>query len=207
MRDALVASVAWTLPPVSRHSRYVSTVPKASSPRAAQSADLGVFLQQPRELGAGEIGIEQKPGPGGEGRLEPVAFEARANVGGATILPDDGAMDRASGAAVPQQRGFALIGDADSGDILGAGAGLAHGSPAGLERRRPEVLGLVLDLAAGRKMLGKFLLGERRDRRIGAKQDGPRRGRALVDRKDVGRHLFPSHGGRRATRPIATVKS
>ena len=35
VREALVASVAWTLPPVRRHNRNVSIVPKASSPRLA----------------------------------------------------------------------------------------------------------------------------------------------------------------------------
>ncbi len=93
--------------------------------------------------------------------------------------------------AVPQQRGLALIGDADGDDVFGAGAGFAHGGAAGFERRRPQVLGLVLDLAVGREMLGKLLLGERRDRGVGAEQDGPRRGRALVDREDVGRHRLP----------------
>src|SRR5688572_23033650 len=38
VRDALVTSVACTAPPVSRHSRYESTVPNASSPAAAAAA-------------------------------------------------------------------------------------------------------------------------------------------------------------------------
>jgi hypothetical protein len=37
VREALVASVACTLPPVSRHSRKESMVPNASSPRSAAS--------------------------------------------------------------------------------------------------------------------------------------------------------------------------
>ncbi len=37
VREALLASVAWTLPPVSRHSRKLSIVPKASSPRSARA--------------------------------------------------------------------------------------------------------------------------------------------------------------------------
>ena len=36
VRLALVASVAWTAPPVSRHSRKQSIVPQASSPRSAR---------------------------------------------------------------------------------------------------------------------------------------------------------------------------
>ena len=37
VREALVASVACTRPPVSRQSRKLSTVPKASSPRSARA--------------------------------------------------------------------------------------------------------------------------------------------------------------------------
>ena len=37
VREALVKSVAWTFPPVSRHSSQVSTVPNSSSPRRARS--------------------------------------------------------------------------------------------------------------------------------------------------------------------------
>ena len=37
VREALVASVQWRPPPVSRHSRKVSTVPKASSPASARA--------------------------------------------------------------------------------------------------------------------------------------------------------------------------
>ena len=37
VRAALVASVAWTAPPVRRQSRKLSTVPKASSPASARA--------------------------------------------------------------------------------------------------------------------------------------------------------------------------
>ena len=43
VRAALVASVAWTRPPVSRHSRKLSTVPKASSPRSARARASGTL--------------------------------------------------------------------------------------------------------------------------------------------------------------------
>jgi len=43
VRAALVASVACTLPPVSRHRRKLSTVPKASSPRSARARAPGTL--------------------------------------------------------------------------------------------------------------------------------------------------------------------
>ena len=151
----------------------------------------GHVLQQPCELGAGEIWIENKPGLGRECRLMAVRFQLRAQIGGATVLPDDGAMQRAAGRPLPQQRGLALIGDADRGDVARGRIGLAQGSAAGGKRRRPEILGIVLDLAVSRKMLREFLLRDGRDGSIGAKQNRPRRRRALVDGKNVGWQRIP----------------
>src|SRR4029450_12849346 len=66
VREALVASVACTLPPVSRHSRKESIVPNASLPASAVPARRRAppprhVVQQPRHLGPGEIGIDQQP--------------------------------------------------------------------------------------------------------------------------------------------------
>ena len=41
VREALVASVAWTLPPVRFQMSQLSTVPKSSSPRLARAAAPG----------------------------------------------------------------------------------------------------------------------------------------------------------------------
>ena len=148
---------------------------------------------EPSELGAGEIRIEQKSGPGREQALAAAGFEPFAKFGGAAILPDDRAVDGAAAGAVPQQRGFALIGDADGGDLARGGAGAAQRAAAGRKRRRPQVFGVVLDLAVGREMLRKLLLRKRRDRGVGAKQNGARGRRALVDRQHI-RHRLPPLG-------------
>jgi hypothetical protein len=144
--------------------------------------------QQPGELGAGKIRIEQQAGLGGEERLVTGGAKLFAQRRGAPVLPDDGAMHRAPGGALPQQRRLALVGDADGNDIARAGIGVAQHGAAGGKRRRPQIFRLVLDLAVGRKMLREFLLGNRRDRGVGAKQHGARRGRALVDRQYVRCH-------------------
>ena len=188
VRDALVASVACTLPPVSRHKRYVSTVPNANSPRAARIANVRRAVQQPGELGAGEIRIEQQPGLPREFGFMARGLEARAKIRRAPVLPDDGAMHRAPGGAVPQQRGLALIGDADGDDVARSRAGLLHGAAATRDRRRPQIFRLVLDLAVGGEMLREFLLRKSRDRGVGPEQAGPGRGRALVDAQDIRCH-------------------
>jgi hypothetical protein len=121
----------------------------------------------------------------------PVGPQPRAKTGSPPVLPDDRAMHGPAGRAVPNDSGLPLIGDTDGRDVFGACAGIAHSASGGLERRRPQILRLVLDLAVGRKMLRKLALGERCDRRIGAEKNGPRRGRALVDRQHVRGHALP----------------
>ncbi len=108
-------------------------------------------------------------------------LEPRTKIRRAPVLPDDGAMYGAAGRAVPQQRGLALVGDADGDDVARTRAGLLHGAAATRDRRRPQIFRLVLDLAVGGEMLREFLLRESRDRGVGPEQAGPGRGRALVD--------------------------
>ena len=62
MREALVASVDMHVPPVSRQIRKLSTVPKASSPRFGPRAGARHIVEDPGDLGAGEIGVEQQAG-------------------------------------------------------------------------------------------------------------------------------------------------
>src|SRR5262249_41557891 len=139
---------------------------------------------------AGEIRIEQKTGLCGKRGLVSLRLEPRAKISGPPVLPDDCAMHGPSGGAVPNKRGLSLIGDADRHDVLGACAGIAHGALGGLERRRPQILRLVLDLAVSREMLRKLALSKRRDRGVGAEKNGPRRGRALVDRQHISGHAL-----------------
>src|SRR4029079_14893509 len=86
----------------------------------------------------------------------------------------------------PHHGGLALVGDADRGDILGGGAGLLQRLAADRHRRGPDVLGLVLDPAGGRKMLRKLLLRGGGDRDVAAEHDGARGGGALIDGQDEG---------------------
>ena len=46
-----------------------------------------------------------------------LCFELLAESGGAAILPDDGVVDGLAGCAVPDDGGFALVGDADGGNV------------------------------------------------------------------------------------------
>ena len=123
VRLALVASVACTRPPVSRQSSQVSTVPKASRPAAAAARAPGTLSSSQASLVAEKYGIEQQAGARGDQRLVAGLAQRGAGGGGAAVLPDDGVVDRLAGGAVPDQRGLALVGDADGRDVGGGGAG------------------------------------------------------------------------------------
>jgi hypothetical protein len=45
-------------------------------------------------------------------------FQPQALIGGAPVLPDDRGMDGFAGLPVPDDGGFALVGDADRGNLL-----------------------------------------------------------------------------------------
>ena len=74
-------------------------------------------VENPFDLGAGEIGIEQKPGGVAHHVLMAIIAQNLANLGGAAVLPDDGVVDGAAGGFIPDHGGFALIGDADASNI------------------------------------------------------------------------------------------
>src|SRR3954465_16050929 len=61
----------------------------------------GDVLQDPGELGAGEVGVEHQAGALAEERLATLALQAVAEAGGAAVLPDDGVGDGLAGPAVP----------------------------------------------------------------------------------------------------------
>ena len=73
-------------------------------------------------------------------------------------MPNDSAMDRLSGRAVPNNCGLALICNADSGDICGRYAAITHDFAACCDGGCPEVLWFMFDPTGMGKMLRKFLL-------------------------------------------------
>ena len=92
--------------------------------RAKEQITIGRFLaralnsvEDPFHLGAGKIGIEQKTGLRGEHRLMAAAAQSLANIGCAAVLPDNRLMDRLAGVFIPDHRGFALVGNANGGNV------------------------------------------------------------------------------------------
>src|SRR5712671_5820944 len=185
VRAALVASVACTWPPVSRQSRNVSIVPKASRP--ARAFDM---VEEPGDLRGREIGIEQQSRALRDHRLVAGLLQRRAGVGRAAILPDNRIVDRPATRAIPHHRGLALIGDSDRCDMARGGAGLRERGAHSCDDARPDLLRIVLDMTRRRIDLAKLLLCNCNRHQRAIEQDGAARGRALIDREKKVSHAL-----------------
>ena len=119
VRLALVTSVACTRPSVSCHSSQLSTVPTASSPASARARQSGQFAQPSGDLGGAEVRVQRQARARAHlGLKVPGLAQGLAEIGGgAAVLPDDGAGQRAAAGAFPQHHGLALVGDADGGHV------------------------------------------------------------------------------------------
>jgi hypothetical protein len=141
----------------------------------AQAVDL---VQQPAQLGAGEVGGQRQAGPAAEEVfVRAQGVEDRAGTG---VLPDDRVVHRAAGVPLPDDRGLALVGDPDGGEVAPLG-GLGDDPP----DVGPDLLGVVLDPARPGEDLAVLPLGDRHDLAAGVEDDAARRGGALIDRGDV----------------------
>src|SRR5689334_21377264 len=92
-------------------------------------------------------------------------------------------MYRRGGFPIPNDGGFALIGDADRGDVGGA-ADLLNRVAANLERRRPDLLRIMFDPTWLRKVLRQLDLRCCPWVEIEIERDGARRCGALVNGED-----------------------
>ena len=81
------------------------------------SACTGNVVQQPAQLGGRKIRVQPQAGALLYQRLSALLSPLLAHRLGAPILPDDGVVQRQTGSAVPQQSGFALVGDAHAANV------------------------------------------------------------------------------------------
>ena len=78
----------------------------------------GDMIQHPLDLGAAEVGIGAQTCHRTDVLPMPGALQLLAQPRRATALPDDGITDRTSACPLPQDRGLALVGDADPRNLL-----------------------------------------------------------------------------------------
>ena len=148
-------------------------------------AGAGDVVQDPADLGAGEVGGQREADLRPEAVLAALLGELVDEDVGAGVLPDDGVEDRHARLLVPDEGGLALVGDADGGEVGGGDAGLGHGALDDLARAGPDLHRVVLDPARLRVDLLVLLLIDRHDR-AGVVEDHEAGARgALVEGADV----------------------
>ena len=87
-------------------------------------ADPRYVIEYPGDLGCRKIRIQLQAGFRGHHRFGAGFSQRVAGQGRTAILPDDRVMHAPAGLTVPDQRGLALIGDANAGKICGGRAGV-----------------------------------------------------------------------------------
>src|SRR5581483_2113017 len=103
-------------------------------------------------------------------------------------LPDDRAMNRLAGGALPDNGGFALIGDADRRDLRGldlnAGAVAVQRLAERAQHRLPDLLGLVLDPARLGEVLRELSVATTPELQLLVEHQHRGPGGPLIDRDD-----------------------
>jgi len=141
------------------------------------------MVQNPGDFeGAGE-GRRQQAGLLAHPLGAAVCEEGVAPVARAQVRPDDGRIDRPAGFAVPEQRRFTLVGDADSRDVVRfkPGRGDGFGGDAGL--RRPQLHRVLLDPARTRRGVRDRLFGDGDQPARVVEHQGARAREALIQRE------------------------
>ena len=161
-------------------------MPKASSPLAARARAPGDVIQQPFQFGGGKIGVEQQAGARGDHGGVARIGQCFAGVRRAPVLPDDGAVQGLARGAVPQQGGFALVGDTDGTDLGWRQAGAFDGGARGTCDGGPQISGVMFDPAGLGVVLGEFLLSRGNHAQGSVKDNGAAGGGALINGKDMG---------------------
>src|SRR5690606_35110255 len=98
------------------------------------------------------------------------------------VLPHDGAVLLRTAPAVPEQRGLALVGDANGRDFFADHPRLAHRLTHRAAHALPDLLGVVLDPTGFGEVLGELTVGPPQGGPVQIHHQRGGAGGALVDR-------------------------
>ncbi len=130
-------------------------------------------VEHPAHLRAREIGVEQQSGALLDLRLVPVVLHVGAEFRRTPVLPDDGASERFARIPIPGNDRFALVGDADGGDVARS---LADDLARARQGLFPYLARVVLDPAGFGIMLRQVRLRDRFHPPVGGEDHRPGRG-------------------------------
>jgi hypothetical protein len=161
-------------------------------PRLRAASQAGHVLQQPLDLGGGEVRVEHQAGALADQRRLAMFGELRAARRGAAVLPDNRPVNGPAGIALPHAHRLALIRDAQG---CRHDARLPDRLSRGLDRDAEDLVGVVLHLAGGREMLRELAIAPAEQPPVGCDDERGRAGRALIDREDGGHAGSAMKGG------------
>ena len=154
-------------------------------------ANAGDVLENPLQLAAGEVGGRREPGFASNHLPPFVVVQRGGDLVGAGVLPDDRVVIRLTRLAVPDDRGLALVGDAQRRDVGGFQTDV-------VQRRGHHGLGVtpdlgrvVLDPAGARQDLLVLELVAPDLQTVVVEDHAAGAGGALVDRGDEVGHDAP----------------
>src|SRR5664280_2490061 len=147
-------------------------------------------VEQPLQLRAGKIGVEDEAGLRGERRLVAGRAERVAHRRGSSVLPDDRVRERTPRRALPEERRLALVRDADGRDVAARDARLRERLVHHARLRRPDFRRIVLDPAGLGIDLPELLPGHAAHGAAVVEDERARTGRTLIEGEDErhGRH-------------------
>jgi len=146
----------------------------------------GHMVQQPLQLGAREVGVHQQARLSLDGGGMAFASQLGAGGLGAAVLPDDSVVHGLARLAVPQHRGFALVGDAHRAHGAGRNARFGQRIARGGELGAPDLQRVVLHPAGLGVDLRQLQLRLGHDVAAFVKHDAAGAGGALVEGEQVG---------------------
>ena len=157
-------------------------------------ARAGDVVENPRDLAAGEVGVDDQPGALANEVFVAVSFQAIAEICRPAVLPDDRVVDGLAGLTIPHDRGLALVGDADGGDVPRPEVRAPQRLGCDRHLRCPDLAGVVFNPAGTREDLSKLALSHGYDGSIMVEDDRARARGPLVEGDDV-RHGSDSGSG------------
>jgi len=134
-------------------------------------AQVGYLVEQPAHLGAGEVRGQRQPAGPAEPVRPGVAGQFADDAVGTGVLPHDRRVHRFPGRGVPQQRGLALVGDADRGEVGPGQPGLVQRAAGDRLDVVPDLGRVVLDPTRPGIDLVVLALVERDDPALGVEDD------------------------------------
>jgi len=152
----------------------------------------GHVVQNPADLGAGEIGVQHQAGLLTDDFSLAFGTQPVADSGGAAVLPDDGVIHRRAAGPVPDHGGFPLVGDAHGGQLMPLHPGLPEAVAGHMGLGVENLVRAVLHPAGPGIDLGEFFLRHLDHAAPAVEQNGPRTGGALVQSQNIrGGHALP----------------